>query len=130
MKYTILKLKKELAENNTDLTVNISDDVLIVSDKDLQHYPIYVTITDKEITCMATIVSLSEIQKDKKAMLNEILLNTNPNLNLSNFGIFGDNYVVFGELSSTSTFNEIVLELDTLFDNIGESLKVFQSFVE
>lgn len=133
MSQNVVELKKHIEENRSikrDLSVSIDDGVLVVTDKDLQHFPVYVTMTNTEVTCMSTLVGVGEIEEEKKAVLNELLLTSNPALDLSNFGIFGGNYVIFGELSSTSTFEEIVLELDTLFDNIVEALKVFQSFVK
>lgn len=101
----------------------IDDNVLVVTDQDLPEFKVYITITDKTLDCIIPIANLSEFTQEQRNEINEILLRGNGSMALSNFKIIGDGYCLAGNLSSSSKFENIVLELDELLNNVEDAVK-------
>jgi uncharacterized protein YjfI (DUF2170 family) len=124
---TLTGLKEKLTQtelfSRTILVEEVMDGVLDIRTPSLKDFPIHVTIDGDMMDCWVSIAHVSEIPEDKVHILNEALLRGNGLADLSNFAIVGDNYCLKGDLSSKSTFENIVLELETLIDTTEDAIE-------
>jgi uncharacterized protein YjfI (DUF2170 family) len=83
---------------------------------------IYISVSDQQIAASALLWPVDE-QEDRHAF-NEFLLKAQKLVPLSNFGICvvggRDYYELFGELSTTTSIEDILIELRTLAENAIE----------
>lgn len=107
--------------------------VKVVS-RDLEDFPIIARIekiTEEDenarIIFQSTLFNKKELSKTQINEINEEFLRMNPILNLSALGLVGDSYVIYGELSASSTDENILLEVDSLIFNL---LEVLENIVE
>lgn len=123
---TVISLQKKLSEvglQDREVSLEVVEDTLIISDLSLPEFKIYVIVEEDVMKCWIPIASVNEFSEAQRTKLNETLLHSNGMLPLSNFGISGNMYCLAGDLSSTSTFENIVLELNTLFNNVVEVIE-------
>ncbi len=73
--------------------------------------PVYVTVTDTQILCLAYLFDEQELNPERLNELHENMLRLSVPMPLSALGRTGDHYVVYGALSPTSGTTEIMQEL-------------------
>ncbi|PXA90439.1 DUF2170 domain-containing protein [Caulobacter sp. D4A] len=128
--WTVRSLKAALDEapgvGADELSVRVlegSDPILLVTMHWQGDLEIYVSVSDQQIAASALLWPVDE-QEDRHAF-NEFLLKAQKLVPLSNFGISAvggrDYYELFGELSTTTSIEDIVIELRTLAENAIEA---------
>lgn len=112
------------------LPIKGEHEVLQVLVSEWEDMPIYVTVTDTQILCISYLCRKDEIQPDKLADLNELLLELNVSVPLSSFSIVDDYYVIFGALATTSSDADICKELVTLAPNAYDALEAIEAYLK
>ena len=103
---------------NFDCTpINGDIDVLQVEIIGREEIPIFISISDNQILCIAYLWGEGEIKTGLKTNMMEAMLEMNIPMPLSSFAKVEDKYVVFGALSVNSNLDDIELEIVTLSDN-------------
>jgi len=92
-------------------------DVLQVNIFGREEVPVFLSISDNQILCIAYLWGEDEVKEGQKAKMLETMLEMNIPMLLSSFAKVGDKYVIFGALSITSSLADIELEIVTLSDN-------------
>lgn len=99
-----------------------SDDILLATMHWHGDLEIYISVSDQQVAASALLWPVDE-QEDRHAF-NEFLLKAQKLVPLSNFGITEvggrDYYELFGELSTTTSIEDILIELRTLAENAIE----------
>ena len=110
----------------------ISDEqeVLQVILSDSEEIPIYVTITDTQILCIAYLFKKDEVKKEMLSSLNEQCLQLNIPMPLSAFATVDDQYTLFGALSTESIFENIQREIVILGENAVEALEALEDYLK
>lgn len=100
-----------------------TDPILVVTMAECGDLDVFVSAGEQQIAASVLLWPVDE-QKDRHAF-NEFLLKAQKLVPLSNFGITTvegrDYYELFGELSTTTSIEDIVIELRTLADNAIEA---------
>lgn len=91
--------------------------------------PVYVTVTDTQILCLAYLLDEQELNPERLNELHENMLRLSVPMPLSALGRAGDHYVVYGALSPTSGTTEIMQELVTLAENAIDLLQTFEDYL-
>lgn len=91
--------------------------------------PVYLTVTETQILCLAYLFDEKEIQAARLPELHESMLRISVPMPLSALGKVGEHYVVYGALSPTSSESDIMQELVTLADNAIDLLETFEDFL-
>jgi len=105
------------------------EEVLQISLVDREEIPVYLTQTDTQILCISYLWSESEIKPEAKSELIEMMLEMNIPMPLSSFSRIGEQYAVFGALSTSSSIEDIAHEIVTLSDNSLEAIEVMSEFL-
>ena len=108
------------------------DATIVISMHGYGDLPVFITVGGEQILVEAVLFSASDI-KDT-ALFNEYVLKTHKYLPLSTISLdndetHGDYYHMFGALSAASSINEIVLEIETLADNVIQATEAFAGFL-
>ena len=111
------------------LPIQGDQEVLQVTLSDQDEIPLYVTITETQILCIAYLFKESEVNSDKLSELNNFCLQLNVPMPLSAFAKIGEQYVLFGALSTQSHFEDIQKELVTLGENASEALEALEDYL-
>lgn len=105
-------------------------EVLQVTLSDQDEIPLYVTITDTQMLCIAYLFKKEEVKDAMLDELNEQCLQLNIPMPLSAFAKIDDQYTLFGALSTSSTFENIQKELVTLGENAVEALEALEDYLK
>lgn len=127
--WTVRSLKAALDEapgrGADEITVSVldgADEILLATMHWHGDLEIYISVSDQQVAASALLWPVDE-QEDRHAF-NEFLLKAQKLVPLSNFGICAvggrDYYELFGELSTTTTIEDILIELRTLAENAIE----------
>lgn len=92
-------------------------DVLLTTVEQREEFPIYITVDESQILCITYLWTESEVDPNKRIELLDTLLSMNIPMPLSSFSKIGNQYVIFGALSTHSSLEEILEELHVLSDN-------------
>jgi uncharacterized protein YjfI (DUF2170 family) len=111
------------------LPIKGSQQVLQVLVSEFDEVPIYMTITDTQILCIAYLCRTQEIRADKQAELHRSMLEMNVPMPLSAFAIVEGYYVVFGALTPSSSSKDICRELVMLAANAYDALEALEEFL-
>lgn len=132
LKELTYKLGEETFEGHSFncLPIQGEREVLQVLVSDWEDMPIYITITDTQILCIGYLCKKDEILDNKKAELNELLLELNVAMPLSAFSLVDDYYVIFGALATTSSDEDIYKELITLAANAYDAIEAIESYLK
>ncbi len=106
------------------------EEVLQISLTGREEIPVYLTLTDTQILCISYLWSENEIIPDSKSEMIEMMLDMNIPMPLSSFARIGDQYAVFGALSTNSSIEDIAHEIVTLSDNSLEAIDVMSEFLK
>jgi hypothetical protein len=105
-------------------------EVLQVTLSEQDEIPLYITITDSQMLCIAYLFMSEEVKDEMKDELNEQCLQLNIPMPLSAFAKMGNQYVLFGALSTSSSFENIQKELVTLGENAPEALEALENYLK
>lgn len=98
----------------------------------LDDLPILVTVSGGHILVEAALWPVASVPEGRRAALNETLLSVQRLFPLSRFAIDGAGkartYVLHGALSSASSFDTVLLEIETLADNVVGALDLYDRF--
>lgn len=115
---------------NFDCTpINGDIDVLQVEIVGREEIPIFISISDNQILCIAYLWGEDEVKADLKGNMMEAMLEMNIPMPLSSFAKIEDKYVVFGALSVNSSLDDIELEIVTLSDNSLEVIAEMDNYL-
>lgn len=106
------------------------EEVLQISLVGREEIPVYLTLTDTQILCISYLWGENEIKPESKNELIEMMLDMNIPMPLSSFSRIGDQYAVFGALSTNSSIEDIAHEIVTLSDNSLEAIDVMSEFLK
>ncbi len=105
-------------------------EVLQVVIEGFEEIPVYISATDTQILCIAYLWSEDEVIPESKAEMMDTMLDMNIPMPLSSFSRIQDKYVIFGALSVSSEFDDIVHEVVTLGENSVEALAIMTAFLK
>ena len=133
-----IKLSDAQCEGRSFSCSIISDDkkdkkdqeILQVILSDSEEIPIYVTITDTQILCIAYLFKKEEVKDGMLSTLNEQCLQLNIPMPLSAFATVDDRYTLFGPLSTESIFENIQKEIVTLGENAAQALQALEDYLK
>ncbi|TDF35199.1 DUF2170 family protein [Alteromonadaceae bacterium M269] len=115
-----------LLNQHDDLVVTRQDNVLLIANS--EGIDAWLAISGEQILVESILFNTSEV-KDTTA-LNEEILRTHMLFPLTTIGISSigdeDYYVAFGALSSQSKESSIVIEVETLFQNVEAFIDAYQ----
>lgn len=119
-----------LFSDNKDLVVTRQQDCLLIANED--GIDAWLAISGEQIIVETLLFSVAEV-KDK-ASLNEEILKTHMLFPLTTVGISvvadEEYYTAFGSLSSQSKGESIVIEVETLFQNVASFLDAYQDHLK
>ena len=130
---THLNQLKDKTETGFDFDCTPIDgdiDVLQVEIVGREEIPIFLSISDNQILCIAYLWGEDEVKADLKANMMEAMLEINVPMPLSAFAKVEDKYVVFGALSINSSLDDIELEIVTLSDNSLEVISEMDTYLK
>lgn len=129
MTWDLDQLETLITENN-DLVVTREENCLLIANKD--GIDAWLAISGEQILVESLLFATSEVKDD--AGLNEEILKTHMLFPLTTVGITqvgGDSYYsAFGALSSQSKGESIVIEIETLFQNVEAFLDAYQDHLQ
>jgi uncharacterized protein YjfI (DUF2170 family) len=115
-----------LLSDNQDLVVTKEQDCLLVANSD--GIDAWIAISGEQIIIETLLFAKSEVKST--AVLNEEILKTHMLFPLTTVGISSvggdDYYTAFGSLSSQSKAQSIIIELNTLFQNVEAFIDAYQ----
>lgn len=104
--------------------------VLQVTVSGQEEIPIYVTVTETQILCIAYLFKENEVREGALQELNERCLQINVPMPLSAYAKIDDHYALFGALSIHSIFENIMREIVTLNNNAVTALEVVEDLLK
>ncbi len=126
-------INKQITVDGTRLTskIDTSDEtpMLTIVREDREEFPVLVTASADQILCNAVLFDEKQIKDGKKAEVNEVMLQLNMAMPLSSFAKTGTYYSVFGAMATESIDKNILLEIETLSDNVIDALEVMETFL-
>ena len=105
-------------------------DVLQVVIEGRDEIPVFISVTEDQILCIAYIFQDEEIIVEKRAELMEAMVEMNIPMPLSSFSKVGDRFVVFGALSVNSSFDDVLHEVVVLGDNALEAIEALSEYLQ
>lgn len=119
-----------LIAGNQDLVVTREENCLLIANSD--GLDAWLAISGEQIIVESILFSVAEV-KDKAA-LNEEILKTHQLFPLTTVGISSlagdDYYVAFGALSAQSKESSIMIEIETLFQNVASFIDAYQEHLQ
>lgn len=119
-----------LISKQADLVVTKENDCLLIANAD--GLDAWMAISGEQILVESILFAKSEVS-DTNA-LNELILKTHMLFPLTTVGISDINgeqyYTAFGSLSSQSKESSVLIEVDTLFQNVESFLDAYQEFIK
>lgn len=94
-----------------------------------EEIPIFISISDNQILCIAYLWGEDEVKPELRGNMMEAMLEMNIPMPLSSFAKVEDKYVLNGALSINSTLDDIELEIVTLSDNSLEVINEMSSYL-
>ena len=105
-------------------------EVLQVVVEDREELPIFISASSEQILCIAFLFELKEVKEESVAEMNQAMLTSNISVPLSAFGILEGQYVIYGALSTQSSLEDVVHELETLSNNTLEAIEAMRDFLK
>jgi uncharacterized protein YjfI (DUF2170 family) len=110
---------------NIDGEVN----VLQIDMNGFDGFPVFLTKTNNQILCIVYLWEEEEILPEKRVEMLEMMLDTSISIPLSAYARVGNRYVIYGALSSSSSFDKIVEEIVTLNENAIDVITAMEDFL-
>lgn len=121
---------ESLINNNDELVVTREENCLLIANND--GIDAWLAISGEQILIESLLFSSNEV-KDKVA-LNEEILKTHMIFPLTTVGISQvageEYYTAFGSLSSQSKEESVMIEIETLFQNVEAFLDAYQTHLQ
>ena len=131
------QLLKDLAENQlsdgTGLSLEMFDGdnaVACIKVKDREEFPIYMTVDEGQILCITYLFGDNQVDQNKRAEMAEVMLMMNVSIPLSAFSKIGNQYIMFGALSPSSSIAEILNEIELLSDNVLDAVDAVSEYLQ
>lgn len=105
-------------------------EVLQILMEDYDELPIFLSVADTQILCISYLWKENDIQPGKKAEMMEEMLEMNIPMPLSSFAKIGDQYVIFGALSTKASTDDIIYELEMLTNNTLAVIKEMAEYLQ
>lgn len=105
-------------------------EVIQITLEDFEELPCYISVTDEQILCITYLFEEQEINPDRRTELLEEMLELNIPIPLSSFSKVGSRYVMFGALSTQSSFDDVGHEVITLCENSLEAITALEEFLD
>lgn len=119
----------EIITSNTDLVVTKESDCLLIANGD--GLDAWLAISGEQILVESILFSTDEVS-DQNALNNEIL-RTHQMFPLTTVGVTTianrEYYVAFGSLSAQSKESSILIEIETLYQNVSGFIDAYQTFL-
>lgn len=103
-----------------DIRLHDTPSAIELSLSHYDHQPVQLVVSGHQIFMAAALCDTQAV-KDAAAF-NEACLRLGPNMPLSNVGLVGSHYILFGQLSAHSPLANIVEELDVMGQNAIDAL--------
>lgn len=124
-----LEQLSEIITSNTDLVVTKESDCLLIANGD--GLDAWLAISGEQILVESILFSIDEVS-DQNALNNEIL-RTHQMFPLTTVGVTTiadrEYYVAFGSLSAQSKESSILIEIETLYQNVSGFIDAYQTFL-
>lgn len=119
-----------LLSKQTDLVITREDECLLIANKD--GLDAWIAISGEQILVESLLFAQSEVAD--VAALNATILRTHMVFPLTTVGISAlngeDYYTAFGSLSAQSKESSILIEVETLFQNVEAFLDAYQEYLK
>lgn len=106
------------------------ENVLRIEIEGQEELPIFLGLSPDQIIAMVFLFNEAELDKDKVAELNELMLLANTSIPFSSFAKLGERYLLYGALSAGSGLEVILEELTSLSLNAVDALETFAVFLK
>ena len=121
-------------ETNGGLTFSaelMSDgvDMIKVEVQDREEFPIFVSVDEDQILCTTYLWRENEVKPERKGELLEVALTMNVPMPLSSFGKLGDQYMLFGAMATSSSVDDVRLEVETLSENTLNAIETMADYL-
>lgn len=108
------------------------DSSIVISMHEYGDLPVFITVGGDQILVEAILFAMEDVKQVDE--FNAYVLKAHKYLPLSTICIEtdadnNDYYHMFGALSATSSINQVVLEIETLADNVIQATEAFKSFL-
>lgn len=125
-----LEQLEPLISNQEDLVVTKESDCLLIANSD--GLDAWLAISGEQILVESILFAKSEVSDTES--LNDLILKTHMLFPLTTVGISEINgeayYTAFGSLSAQSKESSILIEVDTLFQNVAAFLDAYQDYIK
>jgi len=119
--------------DGTGLSLELFDGenaVLSIKIEDREEFPIYMTVDQGQILCITYLFGDNQVSPESRAEMNEVMLMMNVSIPLSAFSKIGNQYIMFGALSPTSSVEEVLHEIELLSDNVLEAIDAVSEYLQ
>lgn len=104
-------------------------EVLQILVEDREELPIFVSVSNEQILCIAYLFKENEVKEGMLDGMNHAMLAANISIPLSAFAKIDAQYVIYGALSVGSSLDDIVHELDVLACNTIEAIEAMDAYL-
>jgi len=104
--------------------------VACIKVKDREEFPIYMTVDEGQILCITYLFGDNQVDQNKRAEMAEVMLMMNVSIPLSAFSKIGNQYIMFGALSPSSSIAEILNEIELLSDNVLDAVDAVSEYLQ
>ncbi|OUS36916.1 cytoplasmic protein ['Osedax' symbiont bacterium Rs2_46_30_T18] len=129
MNWDLSKIEESLSQQS-NWVVHSENDCLFITNED--GLDAYVAVSGAQIVVESILFASSSVADI--AGLNEQILKTHQVFPLTTIGITSveneDYYMAFGALSSQSKEESIIIEVETLFDNVAAFLDAYEDYLK
>lgn len=131
------KVMEDLSEgrlsDGTSLSIDMFDGdnaVACIKVEDREEFPIYMTVDESQILCITYLFGENQVDQNKRNEMAEVMLMMNVSIPLSAFSKIGNQYIMFGALSPSSSVAEISHEIELLSDNVLEAIDAVSDYLK
>ena len=126
MTWDLSNIEKSLSQQG-QWVVHSEDDCLFITNED--GLDAYVAVSGAQIVVESILFASASVAD--VTGLNEQILKTHQVFPLTTIGITTvENYMAFGALSSQSKEESIIIEVETLFDNVAAFLDAYEDYLK
>lgn len=104
-------------------------DVLQVDILGTRSFPVFMTQTETQILCIVYLWTESDVKTGMREAMLDMMLETSIAIPLSAYARTGDNYVLFGALSKSSSLDKIIEEIVTLNNNTFDVVTAMEDYI-
>lgn len=106
------------------------DPVACIKVQDREEFPIYMTVDEGQILCISYLFGEDQVDPSKQAEMAEAMLMMNVMIPLSAFSKIGNQYILFGALSPSSSTEDLLHEIELLSDNVLEAIAAVSTYLK